>query len=87
MPAQRYNEVLARRAVAERQYALAARLLEKVRRPGDRDLVFFQVYVLAMAGRSDDARDLARRNRDRLPDDAESRSYWQWLEATFGLGV
>jgi len=87
MPAQRYDEVLARRAVAERDYALAARLLEQVRRPRDRDLLFFRVYVLAMAGRSDDARELARRNRDWLPDDEESRRYWQWLETTFGLGV
>jgi hypothetical protein len=87
VPAQRYNEVLARRAVSEREYALAARLLAKVRRPGDRDLVFFKVYVLAMAGRDDEARDVAQRNRDWLPDDDESRRYWQWLEATFGLGL
>ena len=87
MPAQRYKEVLARRAVAEREYALAARLLEKVHRPGDRDLLFFRVFVLAMAGRDDDARDVAQRNRDWLPDDEESRSYWKWLEATFGLGI
>ncbi len=87
VPAQRYKEVLARRAVAEREYALAARLLEKVHRPGDRDLLFFRVFVLAMAGRDDDARDVAQRNRDWLPDDEESRSYWKWLEATFGLGI
>ena len=49
--------------------------------------LFFKVYVLAMAGRSDDARELARRNRDWLPDDEESRRYWQWMEATFGLAV
>ena len=86
-PAQRYNEVLARRAVAERKYALAERLLAKVRRPRDRDLLFFRVFILAMAGRGEDARDLAQRNRDWLPDDEESRSYWQWLEATFELGL
>jgi spermidine synthase len=84
-PTERHGEVLARRAVAEREYALATRLLEKVRRPRDRDLLFFRVFVLAMAGRNDDALELARRNRGWLPDDEESRGYWKWLEATFGL--
>jgi len=83
--AERYGEVLARRAVAERDYALATRLLEKVRRPRDRDLLFFRVFVLAMAGQNDDARALAQQNRDWLPDDDESRLYWKWMEATFGI--
>jgi spermidine synthase len=82
---ERYREVLARRAAAERDFGLAARALAQIQRPRDPGLLYFRIYALAMAGRLEEARALAQASRGWLPDDAQARAYWKWLEATFAI--
>jgi spermidine synthase len=86
-PKGRYVESLARRAVAQRDYGLASQLLEQIRRPRDRDVIFFRIYVYAMDGRLDRARDLAERNASWTPDDEEARRFREWMNAEFSLGI
>ncbi len=79
VPDERFIEPLARAAVARRDLEQALLLLERIDRPRDRDLIYLRGLLLALTGRGDEARQLARSNGDWLPRDERSRSFWTWL--------
>jgi predicted membrane-bound spermidine synthase len=86
-PRFRYRRFLAKRAFADRNYDLAARYLAT--KPGKpiRSVTEFylRVYALCMAGKVSEAEKVVREVRPWLPDDAEGRHYFAWLNETFGF--
>jgi hypothetical protein len=86
-PRFRYRLYLAKRAFAERDYDLAARYMGT--KPGKpiRDLTAFylRIYALCMAGRVSEAEKAVHEARQFLPDHAEGRQIFAWLNETFGF--
>jgi hypothetical protein len=74
-------------ALADRRYTEAAdHLAEAWRRaPRDRKLLELRVYALAMAGRPDEAREVARDAAVWVPRDGRDRWYREWMGEVFGL--
>ena len=79
VPEERFLEPLARAALARRDLDAALALLERIHRPRDPGLLYLRGLVLALAGHGDEVQALARSNRGWLPQDAASRSFWDWL--------
>ena len=81
------DRVRALGALVERDFAGAVGWLRRARsaRPGDTGLASLEIYALCMAGRSDEALDLARRLVRSDLRAAESDAHWRWLGETFGL--
>jgi spermidine synthase len=86
-PRYRYRRFLAKRAFADRNYDLAAHYLST--QPGKpiRNVTGFylRVYALCMAGKVSEAERAVREARQWLPDDADGRQYFTWLNETFGF--
>jgi hypothetical protein len=83
-PRYRYRRSLAIRAFAQRNYDLAARYLS--RRPGKRfkslASFYLRLYALCMAGKVSDAERAAADAQRWLPDDAQKRETFAWLNET-----
>jgi spermidine synthase len=83
-PEDPYREILARRAVARRDFGAAAALLDHAAAPLDWRSLYFRWYVLEMAGRHADARELALAHRKQMQAEREGRAVWVFMENTFG---
>ena len=78
-PAQPHAHLLGARALAERDFAGAARYFARANGPDD---AYLEVYALAMAGRPAAAQRAARR---RLGPGAGEGAWWAWMVDTFDL--
>jgi spermidine synthase len=86
-PRHPYRRFLAKRAFADRDYDLAARYLAT--KPGKRirslTEFYLRVYALCMAGKVSEAERAALDALRWLPDNADRRQYFAWLNQTFGF--
>lgn len=78
---------MAGRALADRDFDLAADYCGRaqVRDPQSRPLLYLRLYALCVAGRLDEAEDVAGRARRQVAQD--DPFYWQWMSETFGLRI
>jgi spermidine synthase len=83
-PADPYRELLARRAVARREFDAAVELLDHPKVPRGWRTLYFRWYALAMAERGDEARAFARSHRNPLRAAPEAPALWEFMERTFG---
>jgi hypothetical protein len=79
-----HRDVLARRAVARRDFDEAAALLETPAAPRDWQSLYFRWYVLEMAGRRAEAREFVDAHREALRSQAEAQAVWLFMQETFG---
>jgi len=84
-PPGRFAEVLARRALARRDFDGAWQTAARLARPRDAGWLYFRVLALRLAGRADEALELLKSNLAWLPDDARSRDFRGWLAGLAAL--
>jgi spermidine synthase len=76
-------------ALADRDYVLASKYLERQMETSSRNRALreLRLYALCLADRRAEAERLANSSPGWLPRDARSRRYWEWMRRTFGLKV
>ena len=79
-----YLPYLSARAMAERDYTLAARYYAQ---SSDPTLRYLYLYALCMAGDTAEVERLAAGWKDQILRDTTQRFYYQWLAQTFGLDI
>ncbi len=82
-----FDYLLGLRALADRQYDPAARLLFRTIQAGDRSprLLWYELYALCMSGRRDQAVDMARASGLTAGRTDDDRRVWRFLVETFRL--
>ena len=79
-----YLPYLSARALAERDYTLAARYYAQ---SSDPTLRYLYLYALCMAGNTAEVERLAAGWKDQILQDTAQRFYYQWLAQTFDLNI
>jgi spermidine synthase len=80
------DTVLAKGAIARRDYAEAADRLTRADTGGAADeAAFYRVYALCLAGRVEEARRSAELVARRTSDGADATDFWDWIERLCGV--